>query len=77
MPDQPAGPLLDNMGVVLDIDDNQHLTDVLIIGRVADFGDGKTALAIGTSTGVDWVLQRGLLEAAREVLNREVFEDDD
>lgn len=68
MTDRPAAPLLENMGIVLDLEDNQQVTDVLLIARVADFEDGTTALVLGASTGVDWILQRGLLASAQDVM---------
>ncbi len=70
MPDQPAGPLLDALGVTIDLDEHQQLTDVMIIGRVLDFADdgSGTALVIGSNRGNDWIAQLGMLAAARLVL---------
>lgn len=66
MTEQPAGPLLDNLGVTLDIEDEDgdQLTDVMVIGRVTDFNTGDTGLILATSPGLDWIAQHGLVRAA-------------
>jgi hypothetical protein len=74
--------MIDALGVTLTLDDNQQLTDVLVIGRIADFTDGQTGLVIGSSNGMDWITQLGLIAAARGVLEAEPArphydEDDD
>lgn len=75
MSDQSAGPLLDALGVTLDIEEGQQLTEVLVVGKLADFnGDGGTALVIGASAGIDWVSQFGLLAAADMVLRQNAAE---
>ena len=66
---RPAGPLLDALDVTLNLDEHDQLTDVLIVARTADFESGDTGIVIGTSRGLDWVTQYGLLAAARHVLD--------
>ncbi len=70
MADQPAGPLLDALGVTINLDEHQQLTDVMVVGRVSDFADdgSGTALVIGSNRGNDWIAQLGMLAAARLVL---------
>lgn len=70
MTEQPAGPLLDNLGVTLDIEDGDQLTDVMVIGRVTDFTTGDTGLVLATSPGLDWIAQHGLIRVAELVINR-------
>jgi hypothetical protein len=68
---QPAGPVVDALGVTLDIDDDQQVTEVLVLAKVATFSDGGgTGLVLGSSAGLDWVAQRGLVSAAQYVLDR-------
>jgi hypothetical protein len=71
-PDQPLGPILDNLGVVANLDAGEQITDVLVIAKISDFDNGHTAIGVYNNTGVDWVLKLGLLAAAREVLDTEI-----
>lgn len=67
MAEQPAGPLLDALGVTIDLEPHQQLTDVLVIGKVADFDNDHTPLVLAKSSGLDWIAQLGLIHAARLV----------
>ena len=71
MTEQLAGPILDKLGVTVDVDEGQQITEVMILCKIADFGNGETALGIGVSAGLDWIAQRGLLAAAENVLNND------
>ena len=78
MTDRSPGAVLDPLGVTLDLDDDQQVTDVLIVARVVGFGeDAGTALIVTTNPGCDWITQRGLLSAARSVLDGDLAEQDD
>lgn len=78
MSDQPAGPLIESLGVTLDVRDGQQVTEALVIAKIADFADGGTALVLGISDGLDWIAQRGLLSAAQIVLDSQhALTDDD
>jgi hypothetical protein len=66
--DQPVGAQLDALGVTLDLDEHQHVADVVVIARLGDATDGATALVIGASQGCDWIAQLGLLSGARAVI---------
>lgn len=70
-----AGPLLDALGVTLNLDEHDQLTDVLIIGRTTDFESGDTGIVIGNSAGLDWITQYGLLGAARYILESGEIEE--
>lgn len=72
---RPAGPLLDALGVTLNLDDHDQLTDVLIVARTTDFESGETGLVIGQSPGLDWVTQYGLVAAARHILDSSDVEE--
>ena len=70
----PVGELLDSLGVRLRMADHQQLVEVLLIGKMVDFnGHGSTSLVIGTSEGLDWLGQRGLLGAAQDVLTADIL----
>jgi hypothetical protein len=77
----PVGPLIDSMGVTMALRPESHLTDVLVIGRTANMDPaavGKsTGLVIAVSDGTDWIVQRGLIEAARTILADAFDADDD
>lgn len=75
----PIGPLIDSMGVTMNLRADSHLTDVIVIGRTANMdpdADGRTGLVIAMSDGTDWIVQRGLVEAARTIL-ADAFDADD
>ena len=70
MAEVPAGPILDALGVALDVAENDQVTEVMILAKVSSFGeDGGTGLVIGTSAGLDWISQRGLVSTAQFVLD--------
>jgi hypothetical protein len=70
--DQQVGAQLDALGVTLDLDEHQHLADVIVVARLGDASDGQTALVLGASAGCDWIGQMGLLAAARTVIESTV-----
>lgn len=63
-----AGEMIDALGVTFDLDENQHLSDVVVIGRVADLECGTTGLLVSTSKGIDWIIRLGMVEAARRAI---------
>jgi hypothetical protein len=68
MSERQAGPILDGLGVTLDLDDDDLLVEVLIVGKVTRLSDGGgTSVLLAKSDGMDWVSQLGLIEAARQV----------
>lgn len=75
--DQPVGPLLDALGVTIELEANQHLTEAVVLGKVVDLEDNTTGLVVGTSSRMDWIAQRGLIDAARHILNSCECHDDD
>ena len=72
-----AGSILDGLGVTLDLADTDLLTDVMVVGKIADLTDGGTNIVIGLSDGMDWVNQLGLLAAANVVLQSRLRTQDD
>jgi len=74
-----AGPILDALGVALDVAENDQITEVMVPAKVSSFGEGGgTGLVIGTSAGLDWIMQRGLVSTAQYVLDHcDVGELDD
>lgn len=70
MADRPAAPIVESLGVTLDLEDGQHVVSLVVVGKVVDFDseDARPALILGKSEGLDWIDQRGLVYAAVEVL---------
>ena len=56
-------------GIVLDLDDRDIITDVIVLARVMRMGDPpvSSGLVIGTSQGVDEIVQRGMLSLAQSM----------
>ena len=72
---QPVGPLLDMLGVGIELGANQQITEAVVLCKVVDFADRTTGLAIGASEGCDWISQRGLVASAQHILDHDCGED--
>jgi len=69
MTDRPAGPIVDGLGVVVDLDDDDLITECVVIGKCTRLAEGGgTSLVLASSDGIDWVSQLGLIEGARRVV---------
>jgi hypothetical protein len=75
--EQLAGSLIDALGVTIELDDNQHLTEVIVLGKIVDLVDNTTGLVIGASAGLDWISQRGIIAAAQHILDDCTCQSDD
>lgn len=62
-----AGPILDGLGVTLNLDPDDRVTEVLILAKTTDLNTGTVGLSLA-SNGLDWIAQIGLLTAANVVL---------
>lgn len=68
MSNRKASEVLDPLGVVLDLEDDQRVTECLVLAKVIGLGeDGQTSLTISASDGLDWIARAGLLAAAAQV----------
>lgn len=78
MSDQQAGPILDGLGITLDLNDGDLIASALVIAKVVD-ADGEVGLHIADSEGMSWLDQYGLLAAASDLVRTQQFErkDDD
>lgn len=68
MAEQPIGPILDGLGVTIDLDDGELVENVLVLAKTVD-ESGGVALTVANSVGMSWIEQLGLLAAAQQVLN--------
>lgn len=66
MADQQIGQLLDTLGVTADLDDDDMVSEAVVILKVVQ-ADGSIAIAVGASDTRDWINQRGLLHSALEL----------
>lgn len=78
MADQPAGPILDGLGVTIDLSDGDLVSDAVVIAKVVD-GEGNVTVSLSSSESMSWLDQYGLLSAAHQVVISSNFEtrDDD
>lgn len=78
--DQPAGPIVDGLGITLDLDEGALVCDAVLIAKIVN-RDGSVHVAISDSTSMDWLTQYALVKAADRILDTQQFttvgEDDD
>lgn len=65
---RPAGPILDELGVTMELSEQDRVTEIVVIAKTTDLDTGLVALVIA-SNELDWIAQGGLLAAARQVEN--------
>lgn len=63
---KPIGPTLDELGVEIELDIDERVTEVLVIAKTMDLETGAVSLLI-TSNDLDWIQQWGLHAAAGQV----------
>ncbi len=78
MTDQPAGPIIDGLGVTIDLSDGDLVSDAVVIAKVVT-ADGGVTVALSSSESMSWLDQFGLIAAANRVVVSTHFEtrDDD
>jgi hypothetical protein len=72
-----AGQLVDALGVTVALAEGMQLVEAVVIGKAVGFDEGTrgTSLVIGSSEGLDWIAQRGLLGAALDVVRADIVRD--
>jgi len=63
-----VGQLLDSLGVELDIEDSDMVTDVVVLAKVVT-EDGTVAVSMAASNERDGILQSGLLAEGLALLD--------
>ncbi len=78
MTDQPAGPILDGLGLTIDLSDGDLVSDAVVIAKVVS-GDGSVSVSLSSGESMSWLDQFGLIAAAHRVVVTTHFEtrDDD
>lgn len=64
----PAGPVLDGLGVTLDLDEHEQVTDVLVLVKTKNFDSDAVAVQAQSGSSPDWVSVLGLYHACRRLL---------
>lgn len=64
---QPAGAIVDGLGIDLDLTEGDLVADALIIAKVIG-DDGEVSLSISNSPTLSWIDQLGLIAAASDVI---------
>lgn len=72
MPDQPAGPIVDGLGVTLDLEEGALVSDCILIAKVIN-PDGQPGIAISESDALDWITQYALVKAAERIIDAQQF----
>lgn len=60
---RPIGELLDQRGIRASVDDDDLVTDALVVMKVID-ADGHVRLSLAWSEGMSWIERLGMLHAA-------------
>jgi len=63
---QKIGQLLDTLGVTMELDKGDMVTDVVVIMKVLE-ADGTVNIGMTKSEGTDWITKLGLLDAASRI----------
>jgi hypothetical protein len=69
MSEQHIGPILDGLGVTVELDEGDLIASALVIAKVVD-ANGDTALSLSTSDGLSWIDKNGLLSSAQQILSQ-------
>lgn len=73
MSEQPIGPILDGLGLTIDLADGELIDSAVVIVKTVT-PDGSVAVDIANSAGMDWLGQLALITAAGRVVNDHPFE---
>jgi acyl-CoA hydrolase len=76
MPDQPIGPILDGLGVTIDLDDSELVESALVITKLVN-ADGQVLLGLYGSDAMSWLEKLGLIQAAKQRVSDSPWSDRD
>jgi hypothetical protein len=74
--DQPIGPILDGLGVTIDLENGDLVEHAVVLAKVHLAGGG-VSVALSDSDGMTWLEQLGLIAAAQQIVNDRPFEHPD
>jgi len=64
----PIGPVLDQLGITIDLAPQDRLVEVMVLAKVMNLDDGMPSLYT-VSNDLDWIQMHGLLAAAKQVMH--------
>jgi hypothetical protein len=66
MAEQPAGPIVDGLGITADLDDGVLVAAAVVVIKTID-PDGHVSLSCSWGDGMSWVERLGMLRAAERM----------
>lgn len=73
---QQAGPIVDGLGITLELDDGDLVASAVVLAKVVT-ADGRTTLLIEDSEGMSWLDQLGMVAAADSIIRTGGFDEDE
>jgi acyl-CoA hydrolase len=74
MAEQPIGPILDGLGVTIDLDDGELVETALVVTKLVN-ADGQVLLGLYGPDGMSWLEKLGLIEAAKQRVTSAAWSD--
>lgn len=68
---------LSQLAIDADLEEGDLILDAVLLMRVARTDRNGTALLVATTPGMDWIMQMGMVEAARHIMQVDDEDDDD
>jgi hypothetical protein len=72
--DQPIGPILDGLGVTIDLDDGELVETAVVITKIVAT-DGQVLLGLYGPDSMSWLEKLGLIEAAKHRVTTQPWAD--
>lgn len=76
MTEQLIGPILDGLGIPINLDDGELVETALVIAKIVD-GDGEVLLGLYGPENLSWLDKLGLVEAAKNRITARPWTDRD
>lgn len=79
MTERRIGEIVDQLGIICDLDEQDHVIDAVVLMRVANTDDGGTRFGMANSPHTDFIVRRGLVKCASEYEAMEpvIFDDEE
>jgi hypothetical protein len=75
MADQPIGPILDGLGITVDLDEGELVETALVVTKLVT-ADGQVLLGPYGPDSLSWLDKLGLIEAARKRVSDTPWSED-
>jgi hypothetical protein len=75
MADQPIGPILDGLGITVDLDEGELVETALVVTKLVT-ADGQVLLGLYGPDSLSWLDKLGLIEAARKRVSDTPWSED-